>query len=199
MRDDMSFTIGPSMDPLPLEDRVKLLSMLNVGEEAEKVISDLMFMLEEKDKQLISQQKEITELYMKQAQNQKNYDSNSAMVIEHLNQQLKELYDKNAEHVNEIENIKMKYESMLLYKSKENEELENEVASLSKKLEGIANSYESLYNETSTFKEQSEIEFNKLNLMKRKSENINADLKKKYDKLKKKIEKGDGIWLLQMK
>lgn len=192
MRDDMSFTIGPSMDPLPLEDRVKLLSMLNVGEEAEKVISDLMFMLEEKDKQLISQQKEITELYMKQAQNQKNYDSNSAMVIEHLNQQIKELYDKNAEHVNEIENIKMKYESMLLYKSKENEELENEVASLSKKLEGIANSYESLYNETSTFKEQSEIEFNKLNLMKRKSENINADLKKKYDKLKKKIEKGDN-------
>ena len=150
MRDDMSFTIGPSMDPLPLEDRVKLLSMLNVGEEAEKVISDLMFMLEEKDKQIISQQKEITELYMKQAQNQKNYDSNSAMVIEHLNQQIKELYDKNAEHVNEIENIKMKYESMLLYKSKENEELENEVASLSKKLEGIANSYESLYNETST-------------------------------------------------
>ena len=107
MRDDMSFTIGPSMDPLPLEDRVKLLSMLNVGEEAEKVISDLMFMLEEKDKQLISQQKEITELYMKQAQNQKNYDSNSAMVIEHLNQQIKELYDKNAEHVNEIENKKV--------------------------------------------------------------------------------------------
>ena len=86
MRDDMSFTIGTSMDPLPLEDRVKLLSMLNVGEEAEKVISDLMFMLEEKDKQIISQQKEITELYMKQAQNQKNYDSNSAMVIEHMNQ-----------------------------------------------------------------------------------------------------------------
>ena len=192
MRDEMSFTLGPSMDPLPLEDKVKLLSMLNVGEEAEKVISDLMFMLEEKDRKILSQEKEIAELYMKQSQNQRIFDSNSAVLIEHLNKQIKDLYDKNEEYVNEIENIKLKYESMLLYKNKENEELENEVASLSKKLEGIANSYESLYNETSTFKEQSEIEFNKLNLMKRKSENMNADLKKKYDKLKKKIEKGDN-------
>ena len=178
-KNDMTFTIKASMDHLPLKERIALFKKLGIDKEIDKVISELMYMCDEKDKKIIEIDNKLRELYMS-----KKKVENDVM-IEELTKEIGKLYDKNILYQNEIENMKLKYESMMMGKENEIIDLKEEVKKLNDKLLGIADAYVDLEKNNTEFKTQSENELNKLKLQKRKSDNINADLLKKIESLQK--------------
>ena len=183
---DMTFTIKASMDHLPLKERIAFFKKLGVDKEIDKVISELMYMCDEKDKKIIEIDSKLRELYMS-----KKKVENDVM-IEELTKEIGQLYDKNILYQNEIENMKLKYESMLMGKENEIIDLKEEIKKLNDKLLGIADAYVDLEKNNTEFKTQSENELNKLKLQKRKSDNINADLLKKIESLQKQNTKNDS-------
>lgn len=187
-KEENNFSLIASIDHLPIESRIKLLQEMNPNEENDKIIGELMFLLEEKDNKIASLEEELRNAIISKADSSKIGEENEVnKIIQNMNSQIKALYDKNNASVNELDNMRLKYESMIMMKNKEKEELEAQVASLSSKLQSIAEAYEKLYNDSNALKENTETAFNSLILQKRKSEILNEDLMRQNEQLRKSV------------
>ena len=187
-KEENNFSLIASIDHLPIESRIKLLQEMNPNEENDKIIGELMFLLEEKDNKIASLEEELRNAIISKADSSKIGEENEVnKIIQNMNSQIKALYDKNNASVNELDNMRLKYESMIKMKNKEKEELEAQVASLSSKLQSIAEAYEKLYNDSNALKENTETAFNSLILQKRKSEILNEDLMRQNEQLRKSV------------